>query len=139
MAERRSPKAALRLAQLALETLEEHGRKPELAVDAFISTVRANSGAAINQLLLDEDLRPTTIWYLKKMAACLEEPSRTAAVCAALYPRMVGELRPPKKQMNRKTLIPLRLGKVAVAQIAVGILVIGLTAFAAAWFRSWTD
>ena len=117
MAERRSPKAALRLAQLALETLEKHGRKPELAVDAFISIVRANSGAGINQLLLDEDLRPTAIWYLKNMAACLEEPSRTAAVCAALYPRTVGELRPPKKQKNRKTRTSLRLGKVAVAQI----------------------
>ena len=45
MAERRSPKAALRLAQLALETLEKRGRNPELAVDAFISIVRANSGA----------------------------------------------------------------------------------------------
>jgi hypothetical protein len=89
MAERRSPKAALRLAQLALETLEKHGRKPELAVDAFISIVRANSVAAINQCLLDEDLRPTAIWYLKTMAACLEEPSRTAAVCAALYPEAI--------------------------------------------------
>ena len=139
MAERRSPKAALRLAQLALETLETHGRKPELAVDAFISTVRANSGAAINQLLSDEDLKPTAIWYLKKMAACLEEPSRTAAVCDALYPPLVGRLGRPKKPMNRKTRTPLRLGKVAVAHIAFGILVIGLAAFAAAWFRSWTD
>ena len=117
MAERRSSKAALRLARLALETLEKHGRKPELAVDAFISIVRANSVAAINQLLSDEDLKPTAIWYLKNMAACLEEPSRTAAVCAALYPRMVGERGPPKNPMNWKTRTPLRLGKVAVAQI----------------------
>jgi hypothetical protein len=87
MAERRSPKAALRLAQLALETLETHGRKPELAVDAFFSTVRANSGAAINQLLSDEDLKPTAIWYLKKMAACLEKPSRAVAIWAMLYPQ----------------------------------------------------
>jgi hypothetical protein len=100
VAERHSSKAALRLAQLALETLEKHGRNPELAVDAFISTVRANSGAAINQLLSDEDLRPTAIWYLKNIAACLEEPSRTAAVCAALYPRMVGELGSPKNPMK---------------------------------------
>ena len=48
MAERRSSKASLRLAQLALETLEKHKRNPELAVDDFISIVRANSGAAIN-------------------------------------------------------------------------------------------
>ena len=117
MAERRSPKGALRLAQLALETLEKHGRKPELAVDAFISIVRANSVAAINQRLSDEDLKPTAIWYLKNIAACLEEPSRTAAVCAALYPRMVGEPGPPKNPMNWKTRTSLRLGKVAVAQI----------------------
>ena len=139
MAERRSPKAALRLAQLALETLEKHGRNPELAVDAFISIVRANSGAAINQSLSDEDLRPTAIWYLKNMAACLEEPSHTAAVCDALYPPIVGRLGRPKRPMNCKTRTPLRLGKVAVAQIAFGILVIGLAALAAAWFRSWTD
>jgi hypothetical protein len=86
-AERPSSKAALHLARLGLETLEKHGRKPELAVDAFISIVRANSGAAINQRVSDEDLRPKAIWYLEKMAASLEKPSNAAVIWASLYPR----------------------------------------------------
>jgi hypothetical protein len=44
-AERHSSKAALHLARLGLEMLEKHGRKPEFAVDAFISIVRANMDA----------------------------------------------------------------------------------------------
>jgi hypothetical protein len=80
MAERRSSKASLRLAQLALETLEKHGRNPELAVDDFISIVRANSGAAINQLLSDDDLRPNAIRYLKNMVASPEKPCRAALI-----------------------------------------------------------
>jgi hypothetical protein len=84
MAERHSSKAALRLAQLGLETLERHGRNPELAIDDFISIVRANSGAAINQLVSDEDLRPKAILYLKNMAAGLKKPSSAAVIWAAL-------------------------------------------------------
>ena len=87
MAARRSSKAALRLAQLALEALERHERNPELAVDDFISIVRANSGAAMNQLLSDEDLRPKAIRYLKNMAASLEKPSRAAVIWAGLSAR----------------------------------------------------
>jgi hypothetical protein len=87
MAERHSSKAALRLAQLALETLERHERSPELAVDDLISIVRANSGASRNQLLSDEDLRPKAIWYLKEMAASLEKPPGVAIVWSALSKR----------------------------------------------------
>jgi hypothetical protein len=87
MAARRSSKAALGLAQLALEALERHERNPELAVDDFISIVRANSGAEINQLLSDEDLRPKAIRYLKKMAASLEKPPGAAVVWSALSKR----------------------------------------------------
>ena len=87
MAVRRSSKASLRLAQLALESLEKNGRNPELAVDDFISIVRSNSGAAINQLLSDEDLKPTALRYLKNMSASLGKPSRAAIIWAALSER----------------------------------------------------
>jgi hypothetical protein len=90
MAERRSSKAALRLAQLAFEALERNERNPELATDDFISIVRANSGTAINQLLSDEDLRPKAIWYLKKMVAGLEKPPSAAVIWAALSARASG-------------------------------------------------
>jgi hypothetical protein len=84
MSERHSSKAALRLAQIALETLERHERNPELAIDDFISTVRANSGVAINQLLSDDDLRPKAMLYLNKMAASLEKPPAAAVIWSAL-------------------------------------------------------
>ena len=87
MTRRHSSKAALRLAQLALEALERHERNPELAVDDFISIIRVNSGTAINQLLSDEDLRPKAISYLKQMAASLEKPPGAAVVWAALSAR----------------------------------------------------
>ena len=87
MAERHSSKAALRLAQLALETLERHERNPELAIDDFISIVRVNGGASINQLLSDEDLRPKAIWYLKEMAASL----RNLPAPRSFGPRSLGE------------------------------------------------
>ncbi len=50
MSERRSSKNALRLAQCAHEVLEKHGRNPELAIDDFVSIVRAESEALMNEI-----------------------------------------------------------------------------------------
>ena len=68
MSERKSSKAALRLAQLALEALEKHERNPELAVDDFVSRVRAEPGEGMmNEPTLDDVLRQHAIVYLRNM------------------------------------------------------------------------
>jgi hypothetical protein len=69
MSERRSSKNALRLAQCAHEVLEKHGRNPELAIDDFVSIVRAESEALMNEITPDDVLRQLALSYLRAMAA----------------------------------------------------------------------
>ena len=60
------------LAQLARDVLERHQRSPELAVNEFVSWIRAESGGMLNELIPDDAFRQYAIDYLRNMASNLD-------------------------------------------------------------------